>query len=229
MRLESAAIKRHMVKALRGLLAAALAILSLTASPPAHAAETLPLADAVASLPLDDENRTGYSRDKYRHWNAGDDPSDGCHTRNEVLIHEATEPPTIGPGCRLTGGNWWSYYDATTVTTASGLDIDHMVPLAENWDSGGWAWTAERRERYANDQGAEASLVAVTARSNRSKADKDPSEWMPPAADVHCLYAAEWVGTKLRWGLTADEAELAALHDEAGRCPDQTVTYEPAP
>lgn len=213
---------------LRGLAAAALAVLPFTASPPAHAAETLPLSEAVASLPLGIESRDGYSRDSFRHWNAGDNPSDGCNTRAEVLSHEAVEPPTVGPGCRLTGGSWWSYYDATWVTSASGLDIDHMVPLAEAWDSGASAWTPQRRERYANDQGAEQSLVAVTARSNRSKSDQDPAEWLPPAADVHCRYVAEWVGTKLRWGLAADEVELGALENVAAACPDQTVTYEPA-
>jgi hypothetical protein len=110
------------------------------------------------------------------------------------------------------------------VSSASGLDIDHMVPLAESWDSGAFAWTAERREVYANDQGAQASLVAVTARSNRSKADQDPAQWTPPAADVHCRYIAEWVGTKLRWSLTVDETEVAALREAASSCPDQSVT-----
>ncbi len=84
------------------------------------------------------------------------------------------------------------------------------------------------REVYANDQGAPASLVAVTARSNRSKADQDPAQWLPPAAKVQCQYIAEWVGTKPRWGLTADETELAALREPAGDCPEQSVTYEPA-
>jgi Domain of unknown function (DUF1994). len=100
-----------------------------------------------------------------------------------------------------------------------------MVPLAESWDSGTSAWTARRREAYANDQGADASLVAVTARSNRSKSYQDPAEWLPPAAGVHCRYVAEWVGTKLRWSLTADETEVAALHEAAAGCPDQSVTY----
>lgn len=103
-----------------------------------------------------------------------------------------------------------------------------MVPLAEAWDSGASAWTPRRREAYANDQGAEASLVAVTARSNRSKADQDPAQWLPPAADVHCRYLAEWVGTKLRWNLAVDDGELAALEGAAAGCPEQTVTYEPA-
>ncbi|CAM5736433.1 hypothetical protein STENM223S_07692 [Streptomyces tendae] len=79
---------------------------------------------------------------------------------------------------------------------------------------------------YANDQGAQTSLAAVTARSNRSKADQDPAQWMPPAAAAHCRYIAEWIGTKLRWSLTADETEVAALRDAAGGCPSQQVTWE---
>ncbi|GAA2768689.1 hypothetical protein GCM10010103_77320 [Streptomyces paradoxus] len=70
--------------------------------------------------------------------------------------------------------------------------------------------------------------MAVTARSNRSKADQDPAQWLPPAADAHCRYPAEWVATKLRWSLTADELELAALHELARHCPPQNVPYEPA-
>ncbi|MEV5645993.1 HNH endonuclease family protein [Streptomyces flaveolus] len=219
-----------MLKAvLRGLAAASLAVLPLTAAAPAHAAEIVPLSEAVSRLPVADEAREGYTRDAFRHWNSGDDPTDGCSTRNEVLLDEAVEPPTVGPRCALTGGLWFSYYDQVWVTSASGLDIDHMVPLAESWDSGASAWTAARREAYANDQGAATSLVAVTARSNRSKADQDPAQWLPPAAEVHCRYVAEWVGTKLRWALSADEREVAALAEVAAGCPEQTVTYEPAP
>lgn len=28
----------------------------------------------------------------------------------------------------------YSYYDGLTLTAPGGLDIDHMVPLAEAWD-----------------------------------------------------------------------------------------------
>jgi hypothetical protein len=87
--------------------------------------------------------------------------------------------------------------------------------------------TPKLREAYANDQSQEASLVAVTARSNRSKAEQDPAQWMPPAGDVHCRYGAEWTATTLRWVLTTDEAERVALNDLAAACPDQTVTYTP--
>ncbi|GAA2387128.1 hypothetical protein GCM10010378_30260 [Streptomyces viridochromogenes] len=131
--------------ALRGLSAAALAFLSCIAvAAPVHAVERMPLADAVAALPVATESREGYSRDEFRHWNSGD-LADGCNTRAEVLIHESLAAPAVGPGCRLTGGMWFSYYDSTLVTSASGLDIDHMVPLAEAWDSGASAWSAQRR------------------------------------------------------------------------------------
>ncbi|KOV93327.1 hypothetical protein ADK65_33100, partial [Streptomyces sp. NRRL B-1140] len=69
--------------------AASLAVLPLTVSAPAHAAETLPLTEAVAALPLGTESRDGYDRDAFRHWNAGANPTDGCNTRAEVLISEA--------------------------------------------------------------------------------------------------------------------------------------------
>ncbi|MFC8841091.1 hypothetical protein ACFT8Q_13405 [Streptomyces griseoincarnatus] len=121
---------------LRGLAVASLAVLPLTASSPASAVETLPLSEAVNRLPVEAESRDGYDRDAFRHLNTGDDPSDGCNTRAEVLLDEAVEQPTVGSRCRLSGGRWWSYYDQMWVTSASGLDIDHMVPLAESWDGG---------------------------------------------------------------------------------------------
>lgn len=213
----------------RAATAAALALLPLTVSSPAHAAQTIPLGVAVDQLQAAGESREGYTRDKFRHWNSGQNPSDGCNTRNEVLIAEAVEPPTVGAGCKLTGGTWWSYYDATTVSGPSGLDIDHMVPLAEAWDSGASAWTAQRREAYANDLDAPSSLVGVTARSNRSKSDQDPGTWMPPSGEVHCQYAAEWTATKLRWGLAADPQEQAELLRLAEQCPTTEVHFEPVP
>ncbi|MEU6622009.1 HNH endonuclease family protein [Streptomyces litmocidini] len=193
------------------------------------AAEVLTLAAAIGQIPVADESRDGYERTKFKHWNTGLDAADGCNTRNEVLLAEAVESPAVAAGCKLTGGRWISYYDGQEVTDPGKLDIDHMVPLAEAWDSGASAWDAKRREAYANDQDAATSLVAVTARSNRQKADQDPREWMPPAPEATCRYISEWVATKLRWGLTADrgEADALALYAD-GPCEDAIVHYTPA-
>ncbi|MEU2770978.1 HNH endonuclease family protein [Streptomyces diastaticus] len=211
-------------------VATLLPISSPAAAEPKNAApRVLPIDAAVAALQTADESRTGYSRTKFKHWTSGDNPTDGCNTRQEVLIDEAVTAPAVGPRCTITGGTWLSYYDEVTVEGARGLDIDHLVPLAEAWDSGASAWTAARREAYANDQGQATSLVAVTARTNRSKSDQDPAEWLPPAPGALCRYGAEWTATKLRWNLTIDELEKTALLDIASSCAGTTVTYAPAP
>ncbi|MFB6525048.1 HNH endonuclease family protein [Streptomyces sp. NPDC056399] len=218
----------------RSAAAATLALASLAVTAPAHAggdtpAGLLTLPGAVAALPVAEEAQNDtYSRDFFRHWNRGLNLTDACSTRGEVLISEAVEAPVIGANCALTGGAWWSYYDETEVRSASGLDIDHMVPLKEAWGSGAWEWTAERREAYANDQNAAVSLIAVTARSNRAKADKDPAQWMPPAPSARCRYATEWTATKLRWNLSVDPREAGALQALAAECPDAIVQFEPA-
>ncbi|MBQ0850559.1 HNH endonuclease [Streptomyces sp. BH-SS-21] len=212
----------------RGLLAAAFLALPLAA--PAAAAQhaaPLPLAEAVDLLPSGVESRDGYQRTSFKHWVDAD--RDGCSTRMEVLIAESRTEPTVEAGCKVTAGMWFSYYDGVTLTAPGGLDIDHMVPLAEAWDSGASAWTAARREAYANDLDAERSLVAVTARTNRSKSDQDPADWTPPLADARCTYTADWVATKLRWQLAVDDRERGALTELAAGCGQETVDYEPAP
>ncbi|SNB91045.1 Protein of unknown function [Streptomyces sp. PgraA7] len=221
---------KNLVRTFGALSFALVPLLSSPAAQAAPAPEVTTLADAVGLVKVIEEDRTGYTRSKFKHWNSGDDAGDGCNTRAEVLIAEAVVAPTVEAGCKLTGGTWTSYYDGQEVTSAGSLDIDHMVPLAEAWDSGASTWTAARREAYANDQGAATSLVAVTARTNRQKADQDPAQWLPPAPEAQCRYVGEWVSTKLRWQLAVDAAELEALKAFAeGPCEDSIVTYTPAP
>ncbi|WP_407286452.1 HNH endonuclease family protein [Streptomyces sp. BP-8] len=187
----------------------------------------LSLAEAIGRLKVARESRTGYQRDKFHLWIDAD--HDGCDTRKEVLLAEAVVKPRKGKNCKLTSGKWRSAYDGKTLTNARQLDIDHVVPLAEAWDSGASKWTAERREHYANDLDAERGLIAVSLGSNRSKGDKDPAEWMPPAKDDTCTYATDWVATKLRWKLTADRAEVKALRTVAAGCKNAKVTFRSAP
>ncbi|MFE9833206.1 HNH endonuclease family protein [Streptomyces halstedii] len=199
---------------------------SPAAGGPAPGAGSLTLSNAIAAIPDGVERRDGYKRDSFRHWI--DEDGDGCNTRAEVLIDEATIKPDQSDRCTLSGGSWLSYYDEIEVTDPRKLDIDHVVPLAEAWDSGAYDWSAERRQAYANDLGSDRSLVAVTARSNRSKGDKDPAQWLPPAESAHCTYAADWTATKLRWKLSADEEEKSALLGLAKARPDTMVKYEEA-
>jgi hypothetical protein len=202
------------------------ALTALLTPAPAAAAPgetvTLPVRDALQALPVEPENRAGYERSKFRHWIDAD--RDGCNTRVEVLLQEAVTAPTVGPRCALTGGSWYSPYDDQYFDSARRLDVDHLVPLAEAWDSGASAWTAKERETYANDLDDPRALIAVSAASNRSKADQDPSTWMPPSAGYACRYATDWVADKTRYRLAVDPAESAALTETLARCPDEPVT-----
>jgi hypothetical protein len=187
---------------------------------------TLPVRDALAHLPVAAEDRTGYKRTAFKHWTDAD--RDGCDTRKEVLKAEAIIAPVQGPGCALTGGEWYSPYDDTYFNDAGKLDIDHLVPLAEAWDSGASGWTAKEREAYANDLGDARDLIAVSAKSNRSKADQDPSTWLPPAAGYHCTYVTDWIADKTRWGLSIDPGEQTALQQDLAACPDAPLTVTTA-
>lgn len=203
-----------------GLLAAVTAAALGTTAPAQAATVSVPLRTLIADLPVASENRTGYSRDLFPHWIDAD--RNGCNTRYEVLIAEAVTRPTVGSGCRLSGGRWYSYYDGAYWTDPADLDIDHVVPLAEAWDSGARNWTTSRRQAFANDLGDARSLVAVTDRVNQSKGDKDPAEWLP--ARDRCRYIAEWAAVKTRWRLTVDTAEKNALTSQASSCSNILVT-----
>lgn len=190
---------------------------------PAGAASALEL---LASLTVAGERRDGYDRERFRHWVDAD--RDGCDTRREVLITESIYVPEVGSGCAIAGGSWRSVYDGIETTDPIDFDIDHLVPLAEAWDSGAWGWDDARREAFANDLGDPRSLIAVSARSNRSKSDQDPSEWLPDEG-YRCRYAADWVAVKLRWSLSVDSFEQGALTAILRGCPDEPLSFDPAP
>src|SRR5262245_40972770 len=117
---------------------------------------TVRLREAVRRLPVAHETRVGYVRDRFRLWVDAD--GDCRDTRDEVL---AAESRTRVTGCDVTRGRWVSYYDRAVWRNSSDVDIDHLVPLAEAWDSGAKRWNASTRQRYANDLGDRRNLVAV--------------------------------------------------------------------
>lgn len=176
---------------------------------------------AVRNRPVANERRAGYQRTKFRHWI---DANRNCRdTRDEVLAQESKVRVS---GCDVRRGRWRSYYDGTITTSSSSFDIDHLVPLAEAWDSGAHRWNAGTRKRFANDLGDRRSLVAVSASANRSKSDRDPADWMPRLGT--CRYVEEWMAVKIRWGLKVDRAEKRALTGLAQGCPNRIIAVKKA-
>ncbi len=143
-----------------------------------------------------------YNRDDWPHW---DSVGKGCNRREDTLKTQGRNVKT-GKGCKVLSGEWTSVYDGVKVTDPETVDIDHMVPLAEAARSHTRDWTETQRETYANDP---AVLVAVTAKSNRSKGDQDPAKWLP--GKDRCAYVAHWVRVKTTYGMTVDQAEHDAI------------------
>lgn len=177
----------------------------------ADAQVSVRLRAAIKGLPVARETRRGYDRDKFRHWIDAD--GDCRDTRDEVL---AAESRVRVRGCDIRRGRWLSYYDRRTWRRSGDVDIDHLVALAEAWDSGARRWNAPTRRRFANDLGDRRSLVAVTDNVNMSKSDRDPAEWMPRFG--RCRYVREWTAVKTRWSLRVDRREKSALLRRADRC-----------
>ncbi|MDX6347429.1 MAG: hypothetical protein QOF84_2219 [Streptomyces sp.] len=167
----------------------------------------------LASLTVATENRTGYDRSLFPHWIT---ISGTCNTRETVLKRDGTNVVTDS-ACASTSGSWYSVYDGATWTAASDLDIDHLVPLAEAWDSGASAWTTAQRQAFANDL-TRPQLIAVTDNVNQSKSDQDPAEWMPPVSSYACTYVRAWVQVKYYYKLSVDSAEKTKLSSVLSGC-----------
>jgi len=153
----------------------------------------------------------GYSRDRFPHWI---DQGGGCDTRDVVLKRDGTGVPAT---CPVSGGTWYSPYDGATWTSASDVDIDHVVPLADDWRSGASGWTDTRRSQFANDLSGP-QLITVTDNVNQSKGDQGPDLWKPPLQGYWCTYARMWVRDKTNWTLSVTTAEKSALTSMLNGC-----------
>ncbi|HEY8979065.1 MAG TPA: HNH endonuclease family protein [Streptomyces sp.] len=202
------------VAALTGLIAS----VGVLNGPTASAALPTPVSAATArgylsQLTVAAEDRTGYDRDLFPHWIT---ISGTCNTRETVLKRDGSDVVT-NSSCAATSGTWFSPYDGATWTAASDLDIDHLVPLAEAWDSGASAWTTSERQSFANDL-TRPQLIAVTDSVNQAKGDKDPAEWMPSVTSYRCTYVRAWVQVKYYYDLSVDSAEKSALTSYLSNC-----------
>ncbi|MFD6550504.1 HNH endonuclease family protein [Streptomyces sp. NPDC058398] len=195
-----------------------IAMAGLFNGPAASAALPTPVSAAtartyLASLTVATESRTGYSRDLFPTWIT---ISGTCNTREYILKRDGSGV-TTDSACVATSGSWYSVYDGATWTAASDVDIDHLVPLAEAWDSGASAWTTAQRQAFANDV-TRPQLLAVTDNVNQSKGDQDPATWMPSRTAYACTYVRAWVQVKYYYNLKVDSAEKTKLSSVLAGC-----------
>lgn len=159
----------------------------------------------LAALAVAPEHAGGYDRDLFGGW-APDPAGPGCTTRHRVLDRDAGLTVTEGGLCehiRIV-----EVTDPYTGQPTRDVEIDHIVALAEAWDSGAHAWDNARREAFGNDL---ANLVASDASVNRSKSGGDVADWVAHDAAGRCFFAVHTITVKHTWGLTIDPAERAEL------------------
>lgn len=186
-------------------------------------------ADPLDGITISDElDGSDYNRvQQFGNW--GDEDDDGRDTRQEVLALESLVPVTWSDnGKKVTAGLWYDPFTGKTFTaplipTASGgkyaiVQIDHIVPLKEAYESGAKNWTQEKRESYANNLSNPGHLLAVHGPTNGSKGHKDPADWLPPNEDFHCAYVQMWSRIKKEWELAMDEAEFDAIATVLAAC-----------
>lgn len=159
-------------------------------------------------------------RKLYGSWKDFD--KDKMDTRQEVLFLESDNSVVTAwhkRKIKVVSGRWWGAYSNTIFTDPSDLDIDHMVPVLESWQSGGHAWTKEKRVKYYNWLGNPQHLIAVSSSENRSKSSDDPADWMPTKNPAYyCTYIMSWVTIKREWGLTVDQKEAKAIRKYWADC-----------
>src|SRR4051812_29279369 len=93
-------------------------------SPSTAQTVTYRLRSAVRHLAVHPETHTSsYDRDaEFGEWIG---QGNGCDTRAVVLEDESLAPVTKNVACTVLTGRWRSYYNATTYTRASLLQVDH--------------------------------------------------------------------------------------------------------
>ena len=183
----------------------------------------------------------GYSREEFPHWDSakaehgfGDQFSQytRCTTRDVMMLRDAEGSVTLDPStCKLqigANGGWRDEYgtlDRATgalkpykwITDSSGVDAEHIVALAEAWRSGADRLDKDTRRRIANDA---INLEASDPTANRSKGDQDAANYLPPGK-FRCAYVDRYLRVKVKYGLTVDTAEQAALRAAVDECTRQ--------
>jgi hypothetical protein len=179
--------------------------------------------EVLKTVTVQNEYSRGYQRSLFKHWLDVD--GDGCDAREQVLKRDAIGLPQVDPfKCFVVEADWLSPYDGVRTSDRTRVDIDHTVALKEAWDSGAWQWNEAQRTAFANDTSDTRSLIAASSSSNRSKGDRDPSNWMPPLRGYWCTYSANWIAVKARWGLSMDQSEWGRLNNVlSGQCAGTTM------
>jgi hypothetical protein len=158
----------------------------------------------------------------------------GCDTRNDILGRDLHPAVKSGP-CKVTSGTLNDRYTGKTIafvrgsTTSLAVQIDHVVPLMNAWETGAQQLTQAQRVTLANDP---MNLLAVDGSANDQKGAGDAATWLPPKKDFRCTYVARQVSVKATYGLWVTQPEHDAIRRILTTCPGEpgiTSAFAPKP
>lgn len=171
--------------------------------------------------------KTGYSRENFGpSWKDVD--LNGCDTRNDILNRDLTDKlhRKTGNTCVVERGKLIDPYTGKVIDFVRGHDtsaqvqIDHVVALANAWQTGAQNISQAERESLANDP---LNLIAVDGVANQEKAAGDAATWLPPNRAFRCHYVARQVAVKTKYHLWVTSPEKEAMKNVLASCPNQKL------
>lgn len=168
-------------------------------------------------------NKAKYKRTEWKHWISYETP---CWTTREEVLDRQAEKGSVtyldkvdketkdkSKACSIKSGVWIDPYSKEKVEDPTKLDIDHTGALSWTAKAGGQEWDKQKKQDYANDFD---HLVATTAKENRTKGDKGPSEWMPESSK--CEYAKVYTHIVKKYKLNLNKADKDTLEKTLNSC-----------
>lgn len=92
---------------------------------------------------------------------------------------------------------------------------EHLVAVSEANQSGGHAWTTDRKRAFFIYR---PNLYVMSAGENGAKSDHDATGWRPADREVWCEFATAVVEIKAHWDLSVDAAEKTKLGEMLDEC-----------
>ncbi|MYD45125.1 MAG: hypothetical protein F4W92_02065 [Gammaproteobacteria bacterium] len=118
-------------------------------------------------------------------------------------------------------GGIFGAFENQCFDTFKDVDVDHLVARKEAHDSGLCAAEAQIKINFANDL---ENIALASASVNRSKSDRDPSDWLPD--HNACWYVWQHMHIKRKYQMTIDEAEKKAIDSILQDCSIEELVLE---
>ena len=140
-------------------------------------------------------------------------------TRQEVLKRDSKIPVTLDRRGRVIGGYWVDAFTGEGLSDPRQVQIDHVVPVSEAYQAGGYGWGKGDRLAFMNDPD---NLVVTSKNENQRKGRLLAGGYLPPKKELRAGFLGRVVKVKDKYGLALTEEELASV-TSGGRQPFRDV------